>query len=101
MIDALVHRHGVARRLANDALEQLPRLEEQLERARDPLLELPRVGVGRLLEVGPRDAPHFVHGREAVVEAGDLAVGLAGIAPGDVDAGAPLAVRERTRNVPL
>ena len=41
------------------------------------------------LEVRPADAAHLGHRREAVVQLGDVAVGLSRVAPGDVDAHAP------------
>src|SRR5258708_7209665 len=49
----------------------------------------------------PQDAAHLGHGREAVVQHGGVAIGLARIAPGDVDAHPPATGRVGPRRVAL
>ena len=88
LIDPLEDGDDVPCDLAHELLELHPGPEEQLEGARDPLLESPRIRPLRRFVVGPEHAPHLGHRGEPVVELPRISIGLPRIAPGDVDADA-------------
>ena len=101
LVDPLVHGHRMPRHLADELLERDPCEEEQLQRSGDAPLEQERVRKPRCLEGGPSDPAHLDHGREAIVQLGNVAVRFSRIAPGDVDAEAPIARSVPSRNVSL
>jgi hypothetical protein len=73
---------------------------KQLKRSRDALKKL-RGAPFRRLVGRPEDVPNLGHGGEAVLHRRGIALGFPGIAPGPVDAYAPLARRVFARNVIL
>src|SRR5258705_9349381 len=76
------------------------RQERQFERAGDHLKKRLR-GVLRRLVVRPGDSTHLADRGESIVHLRDVAVRFPRVAPGPVDAEAPLAWRVRTRNFDL
>ena len=101
LVDPLEHGDHMPRRLADELLERHPGPEEQLQRSRDPLLELQRVRPLRRLVGGPCHAPNLGHRREPVVELGRISARLGRIAPGDVDAHPPPTRRVLPRHMVL
>src|SRR3954453_5065059 len=97
LVDPLVHRDGMSRQLADQLLKAEQRQMKQFERASDALQE--RLGsVLRRLIRGPGHPAHFADGGEAIIHLHDVAARLPRVAPGPVDAEAPLAGRVRTRH---
>src|SRR5271166_2064313 len=92
LIDALEHGDRMAGDVFGNLLEAESRTVKQLERARDSLEKLRRAPF-RLLVGRPGDAANLRHRRKPVVHLRKVALGLPRVAPGPIDADAPLARR--------
>src|SRR5712671_3724233 len=100
LVDALVHGNWMSGQLSDQLLKTEQRQVEQFERAGDALQERLR-GVLRGLILGPGHPTHFGDGGEAIVHLRDVAVRLPRVAPGPIDAEAPLPSRVSARNFDL
>src|SRR6185436_9952268 len=72
LIDALEDGDRVSGDFADVLLERREGPEKKLERAGNSLLELKRIGPLRRFIRGPRNASHFGHRRESVIELGRI-----------------------------
>jgi len=100
LIDALKYGDRMAGDVADHLLEIECGSVEELERSRDPLEEVHRVPLCRLVR-RPRYAPYLRDRREAVVQLSRVTIGFPRIAPGPVDAHATLSWRIPARHVIL
>src|SRR5262249_59480272 len=85
LVDALVDRDRVTGRLADEVLEAERRAVEELERPGDPLKELRRAELRRLVG-GPNHVADLGDRREPVLHLGGGTAGFPGVAPAPVDA---------------
>ena len=100
LVDALEDGDRVAGGFAGQFLESQRRAVEQFQGAGDALQEV-RLVVFRCLVARPQGVADFGHGGEAVVHRGGIALGFPRVAPGPVDADAPLARGVLARDVAL
>ena len=100
LVDALEDRDRVAGGFAGNLLKAQRRAMEEFQRAGDPLKELRRTPLRRL--VGrPQHGADLGHRREAVLHCRRIALGFPRVAPRPVDAQSSFARRIFTRDVVL
>src|SRR5438034_8141359 len=86
LVNSLIDGNRMARCFSHKMLKGQPSSEEKFKRSGDTLLEQQWVRIFWRLKRRPSDPANLGHARKAVIQLGEILVGLRRVTPSDIDA---------------